>query len=225
MGKALVQTRFSMPFYPLELSRASGAIVARPSREEVMMRILSPLACSLLLALAATSAGISPGSAADRTPNAKCRWDGTAPFCDGACSSGEVFSGAASNDERAAQFTGQMAGQRFGESCATGTKAWCCILTCPKGFRLEKLEPGGGNDRKSICREIGKSGGELTKQTGPETKRKKGPIEAPSPVDETELNKGPIVAPGPVEGTKVEKGPITAPSEPPATKRTAPITE
>ena len=99
-------------------------------------------------------------------------------------------------------------------------------LSRPAGFRLVSLEPGGSSEGKKICREIENTVGKLTKQTGPEIKRKKGPIEVPSPVEETDLNKGPVVAPGPVEGTKVEKGPITAPSEAPAVNRKqAPITE
>jgi hypothetical protein len=44
-------------------------------------------------------------------------------------------------------------------------------------------------------------------------KRRKGPIEAPGPVEEYELNKGPIT-PGPVEGTQLEKGPIVGAGPP-----------
>ena len=192
------------------------------------MRILSAFAYPMLpvFALAATLAGLSPSAAADRQPNSKCRWDGTAPFCDGGCKGGEVYGGEAWDEDQARSVHGAMAAQMFGSDCATGTKAWCCTYRCPAGFRLTNLEPGGSSEGKKICREIAKTGGELTKQTGPETKRTKGPIEAPSPIDETELNKGPIAAPGPVEGTKVEKGPVAAPSEPPAMKRKmAPITE
>jgi pathogenesis-related protein 1 len=45
-----------------------------------------------------------------------------------------------------------------------------------------------------------------------QTKRRKGPIVVPGPVQEYELNKGPIT-PGPVEGTQLEKGPIVATPE------------
>jgi Cysteine-rich secretory protein family len=47
-----------------------------------------------------------------------------------------------------------------------------------------------------------------------QTKRSKGPIIAPGPVEEYELNKGPLT-PGPVEGTELERGPIVATPEPP----------
>ena len=188
------------------------------------MRILSAFAHPIFLVLVLASA--LPSAAADRQPNWKCRWDGTAPFCDGACKGGESFTGAAYDADQARNVHGAMAAQLFGSDCATGTKAWCCTYSCPKGFRLITLEPGGSTEGKKACREIDQSGDKLTKQTGPEAKRKKAPIEAPSPVEETELNKGPVVAPGPVEGTKVEEGPITAPSEAPAMKRkTGPLTE
>lgn len=51
-----------------------------------------------------------------------CRWDGTAPFCDGECGANET------EITRKATSPGPPAdqGPPFGSACATGTKAYCC---------------------------------------------------------------------------------------------------
>ena len=47
------------------------------------------------------------------TPGLTCRWDGTAPFCDGGCGPGE-------------QQSTPPAGANSGKSCVTGSKVYCC---------------------------------------------------------------------------------------------------
>src|SRR5947209_3676687 len=47
------------------------------------------------------------------TPGLTCRWDGTAPYCDGSCGGGETQS----------QPPG---GANSGEACWTGSKVYCC---------------------------------------------------------------------------------------------------
>lgn len=53
-----------------------------------------------------------------------CRWDGTAPFCDGSCRAGES----------AVQ---PPAGSSSGSSCVTGSKTYCCQTTGRTASRLE----------------------------------------------------------------------------------------
>ena len=52
----------------------------------------------------------------------RCRWDGTAPFCDGGCSPGEIEMdhGYDQNHVMHQEDTG------FGKSCSTGNKVYCC---------------------------------------------------------------------------------------------------
>ncbi len=50
-----------------------------------------------------------------KTPQATCRWDGTAPFCDGECRGSEK---SATPPE----------GSSSGASCWTGSKVYCCTL-------------------------------------------------------------------------------------------------
>jgi hypothetical protein len=47
------------------------------------------------------------------TAGSECRWDGTAPFCDGGCRAGEVAAT-------------PPAGVPSGAACVTGSKKWCC---------------------------------------------------------------------------------------------------
>ena len=47
------------------------------------------------------------------TPGRSCRWDGTAPFCEGSCGNGETAST-------------PPAGSSSGAGCVTGSKAYCC---------------------------------------------------------------------------------------------------
>ena len=51
-----------------------------------------------------------------------CRWDGTAPFCDGECSPGEIQMDRSydQNHVHEQDHTG------FGKSCSTGNKVYCC---------------------------------------------------------------------------------------------------
>jgi hypothetical protein len=175
------------------------------------MRSTAVLIPLRILAMASAAYALGDGaSLADpttRQPNWRCRWDGTAPFCDGECAAGEIFSGAASNDDRARQLLPDSA-PLFGASCATGIKAWCCTYSCPDGWRLMALEPGGGSGNKRICEKIETGSDTPSTQGGVETKPRNGPIEAPGPVEETDVNKGPIAAPGPLEGTGLKKGPL-----------------
>jgi hypothetical protein len=52
----------------------------------------------------------------------KCRWDGTAPFCDGECSPGEI------QEERTYDQNHVLNQDHtgFGEECSTGNKVYCC---------------------------------------------------------------------------------------------------
>lgn len=55
-----------------------------------------------------------------KTPGRACRWDGTAPFCEGSCRSGET--------------AGEPpAGSSSGSACWTGSKQYCCRQTGPSG--------------------------------------------------------------------------------------------
>ena len=58
------------------------------------------------------------------TPGVTCRWDGTAPFCDGECR----------DNERPST---PPAGSSSGAACWTGSKAYCCRSTGSVGSRLE----------------------------------------------------------------------------------------
>ena len=51
-----------------------------------------------------------------QVPGRVCRWDGTAPFCDGGCRNGETE----------AQ---PPPGSSGGEACGTGSKVYCCHST------------------------------------------------------------------------------------------------
>ncbi|MFN7939772.1 MAG: hypothetical protein U0R19_40975 [Bryobacteraceae bacterium] len=82
-----------------------------------------------------------------QTPGRSCRWDGTAPFCDGSCGGDEV---------RAEP----PAGSNSGNSCWTGSKVYCCKLgnssqplvgarecsygpgTCIRGYVWRDARPG-----------------------------------------------------------------------------------
>lgn len=85
-----------------------------------------------------------------KSPGLSCRWDGTAPFCDGSCS----------NDEVVSQPPG---GSSSGAKCVTGHKVYCCKRgpsvgvtgqaltardckygpgTCLKGFVWREARPG-----------------------------------------------------------------------------------
>lgn len=91
------------------------------------------------------------------TPGRSCRWDGTAPFCEGACWAGEV----------AAQ---PPAGSSSGSACWTGSKVYCCSTTgsvsqpltgardcaygpdtCVQGFVWREAGP---NDRVCVAPDI-----------------------------------------------------------------------
>jgi hypothetical protein len=61
------------------------------------------------------------------SPGRSCRWDGTAPFCDGGCRAGE---------ERATPPDGSTSGM----PCLTGSKAFCCRTTTLPPV-LQPLEP------------------------------------------------------------------------------------
>lgn len=54
-----------------------------------------------------------------------CRWDGTAPFCDGSCNQNETEETRA-QIAPAGSFEAASIGATFGKACATGTKAYCC---------------------------------------------------------------------------------------------------
>ena len=51
-----------------------------------------------------------------KTPGTTCRWDGTAPFCDGECAPGETK-------------TQPPAGSSGGKACWSGSKVYCCSHT------------------------------------------------------------------------------------------------
>ncbi len=51
-----------------------------------------------------------------KTPGRSCRWDGTAPFCEGSCNAGEKVSQ-------------PPAGSSSGKACWTGKKVYCCRST------------------------------------------------------------------------------------------------
>jgi hypothetical protein len=188
------------------------------------MRILSTL-IALRLVIFVIAALVVSGSASvaadreTRAPQQFCRWDGTAPFCDGGCDGGERYAGSSETSDAAkAYLEGVVSGvadsqlwRSFGKDCATGRKALCCFDFCPNGYTMVK----------GTCKNVSTKTRDLTLPVpeGP-AKRKKGPIEAPGAVEGIKPKKGPIVAPGPVEETEVEKGPvIVQPDEPYVTKR------
>jgi uncharacterized protein (UPF0297 family) len=56
----------------------------------------------------------------------ECRWDGTAPFCDGECRAGEVAAT-------------PPAGIPSGAACVTGSKKWCCRARVSTGSVQQRL--------------------------------------------------------------------------------------
>ena len=60
------------------------------------------------------------------TPGRTCRWDGTAPFCDGACQAGETQAE-------------PPPGSSSGSSCWTGSKVYCCRSTGSTGSTGQHL--------------------------------------------------------------------------------------
>lgn len=58
-----------------------------------------------------------------KTRGRSCRWDGTAPFCDGECRQGETAST-------------PPAGSSSGSACWTGSKVYCCSSTGSTGQGL-----------------------------------------------------------------------------------------
>ena len=52
------------------------------------------------------------------TPPRTCRWDGTAPFCEGGCRNGEARSE-------------PPPGSSSGNECLTGSKVYCCRIAQP----------------------------------------------------------------------------------------------
>jgi hypothetical protein len=59
------------------------------------------------------------------TPGISCRWDGTAPFCDGSCGKGEDAT--------------PPEGASNGATCVTGSKAYCCHRTNTTGASRQAL--------------------------------------------------------------------------------------
>jgi hypothetical protein len=192
------------------------------------MRILSAFAVSSLAVFVIV--GASASVAADpetRAPRLWCRWDGTAPFCDGGCKSTEIFLGtyATKNDARNDQPV--TAGvpenenwQSFGKDCVTGSKAYCCLEFCPNGYTLIK---------QGKCKKVETKtrGLELPVPKGPAVEYKKGPIVAPLPYEPELRKEGTTTTdPGPVE--ELKQGPIVKETEeaPYVTKRkTGPFTK
>jgi hypothetical protein len=62
-----------------------------------------------------------------KTPGRTCRWDGTAPFCEGECGPGET---PATEPE----------GSFSGNACVSGRKVYCCRSTSPTGVVRSRLE-------------------------------------------------------------------------------------
>ena len=61
------------------------------------------------------------------TPGRTCRWDGTAPFCDGECRNGETQAD-------------PPPGSSSGSSCVTGSKVFCCHTNVVTGSTRSPLE-------------------------------------------------------------------------------------
>jgi hypothetical protein len=163
-----------------------------------------------------------PSLAADpetRKPQLWCRWDGTAPFCDGGCESTEIFRGAyatkdeARNDQPVTPgLPENVSWKSFGKDCVTGTKSRCCLEFCPNGFTLVKQ--GECRDVRMKPRDL-----ELPVPEGPAVEFKKGPVAKPAPY-ETELKSEGTTATAPGPAEELKKGPVVAVPEPPAaTKR------
>ena len=126
---------------------------------------------------------VVPGPSHPLAANAEehCRWDGTAPLCDGRCGDDETLIGEYYESDDAGRKLGPEAGNSFGATCAAGTtKAWCCTYTCPEGYRLAR-------------------GADVI--TGPACE----PINPQSPAD---LRKGGdvIMDPSPLQGTELDTG-------------------
>jgi hypothetical protein len=187
------------------------------------MRTFSPLGILRItvLAVVVVAASGSANVAADsdtRKPQLWCRWDGTAPFCDGECKSTELFRGAYATKDAAREDQPVALGvpendswQSFGKDCATGKKARCCLEFCPHGYTMVK---GECRNVSTKTRDL-----ELPVPEGPAVEYKKAPVTKQLPY-ETELKTEGTTAtpPGPAEEFK--KGPVAAPQEAPyATKR------
>ncbi len=56
-----------------------------------------------------------------------CRWDGTAPFCNGRCPQGTLNKALSKDGKGMGRFA-----EYFGKPCVTGFKALCCESTLPK---------------------------------------------------------------------------------------------
>jgi hypothetical protein len=173
------------------------------------LRCFRELGLTALVILAVILIG-SANAAADsdtRKPRSMCRWDGTAPFCDGDCESGEKFLGAYATKEDARNdqpvvpgLPSNLSWQSFGKDCAAGKKAYCCFEFCPNGYTLIK---GTCKNVSTKTRDL-----ELPVPEAPVKLKKKGPIEAPSPIEGTEVNKGPIANPEQPYVTKRKTGPF-----------------
>ncbi len=181
------------------------------------MLLLSPLRNLglAIFAIAAITASASPSVAADpdtRKARLFCWWDGTAPFCDGECKSGQRFEGAWRNEVEARNALNAIVPgvkdsnlwRDFGKDCETGTKALCCLEVCPNGYTMINGE----------CKNV-----------STKTRDLELPLPGGQAPYEEKLKKGGIIAPGPAE--ELKKGPvIVEPEEPAVTKRkTAPIME
>jgi hypothetical protein len=146
-------------------------------------------AAAAVFAVAALSGFSAP--AAEPTPEEHCRWDGTAPICDGGCRSGETQIGSAPNADVARRL-GEAS--KFGKACATGDKALCCTYSCPSGYHFvdETL------DTAPRC--VADSGDAPAEPpVGVETRRGGDIVVNPSPLQGSKLNKGPIAKPTPTE--------------------------
>ena len=91
-----------------------------------------------------------------------CRWDGTAPFCDGACGHNETE---ITRKDTSPGSPPAYNGPPFGSACATGSKAFCCStpgVTCrwdgtapfcagSCGPGEKQAQPPAGSDSGSGC--------------------------------------------------------------------------
>jgi hypothetical protein len=71
-----------------------------------------------------------------KTPGRTCRWDGTAPFCDGECRAGETQSQPPD-------------GSSSGSGCWTGSKVYCCRTT--SGSVGSPLTPAPDADKDGVA--------------------------------------------------------------------------
>lgn len=78
-----------------------------------------------------------------QTPGVTCRWDGTAPFCDGECNSNERVSN-------------PPPGSSSGAACWTGSKVYCC-----------RSSTGSGQARLVAAPELTRYAALWTQETGP----------------------------------------------------------